>query len=110
MSNAPQDGHAFDCPHCHRPIRVMPAPESVSRPASYPREPQQRRPDGSLAPMEMTIERARAFTMPFGKFQGKTLEAIASTNEGREYLGWGSTQWDRAVGRAVNFFLEHGNT
>jgi hypothetical protein len=108
MSNASHDGH-FDCPHCHRPIRVMPAPEAVSRPASYPREPQRRRPDGSLEPAPMTIERARAFVLPFGKFQGRTLEDVGSTDEGRRYLEWGAGQWDRALGRAVKFFLEHSN-
>lgn len=45
----------------------------------------------------ITFEDARAFVMPFGKFQGQTLEEIASTPEGLRYLDW-------AIGR---FETEH---
>jgi hypothetical protein len=55
----------------------------------------------------MTLERAKAFKLPFGKFEGRTLEDVGSTDEGRRYLEWGATVWDRSLGRAVQFYLQH---
>jgi hypothetical protein len=40
------------------------------------------------APSPMTLERAQAFVMPLGKFEGKTLRRIAKDGEGRHYLRW----------------------
>ena len=36
----------------------------------------------------MTFKNAAAFIMPFGKHRGKTLDAIASTDDGLQYLDW----------------------
>lgn len=35
----------------------------------------------------MNFDRAREFTMPFGKFNGLTLENISETDDGLLYLG-----------------------
>ena len=36
----------------------------------------------------MTFKEASEFTMPFGKFKGKTLDSIASDDDGLRYLEW----------------------
>lgn len=36
----------------------------------------------------MTFKDASNFVMPFGKFKGRTLDAIASTDSGLKYLDW----------------------
>jgi uncharacterized protein (DUF3820 family)/predicted RNA-binding Zn-ribbon protein involved in translation (DUF1610 family) len=35
-----------------------------------------------------TIERANAFTMPFGKYQGRSVGELALTPAGKDYLRW----------------------
>jgi hypothetical protein len=86
------------CPHCNALL-------DVRLHVAGGDQPQKRRPS-DRPPQPMTDERAERFEMPFGKFQGMTLAQIAETNEGVEYLKWGATQWDRAVGRAVRHYLE----
>jgi hypothetical protein len=108
MSTAHTDGHDYTCPHCRKSLRVIPAPEAVSRPASYPREPQQRRPDGSLAPMPMTVERAAAFNVPIGKHKGMTIAEIARKDHG--WLRWyAANGTEGSVKRAVVHFLENSD-
>ena len=36
----------------------------------------------------MTFTEAAAFVMPFGQHKGRTLDDIASDDEGLSYLGW----------------------
>jgi uncharacterized protein (DUF3820 family) len=36
----------------------------------------------------MTFLQSRDFKMPFGKYRGKTLDEIASNDEGLRYLDW----------------------
>lgn len=36
----------------------------------------------------MDFKQAQKFTMPFGKYKGKTLDDIASTDDGLLYLDW----------------------
>jgi uncharacterized protein (DUF3820 family) len=36
----------------------------------------------------MSLERAGAIEMPFGKFEGKPLAVLARTIRGRAYLDW----------------------
>ena len=38
--------------------------------------------------MVMTYKEAAAFVMPFGKHKGRTLDTIASTDDGLKYLDW----------------------
>jgi uncharacterized protein (DUF3820 family) len=52
----------------------------------------------------MTFDQAKTFVMPFGKHKGRTLEQIASDDEGLQYLDWlfgergdGGFQLDRAL-------------
>jgi hypothetical protein len=54
------------CPHCQKPILV-----SLQKP---PNQGEQQR-----DPQPWDLERAQRFTMPFGKFKGSTLAAIAMT-------------------------------
>jgi uncharacterized protein (DUF3820 family) len=56
-------------------------------------------------PSPMTLERCRAFVMPFGKYAGKTLPEVP-----RSYLEWIATEGagKANVQRAVAFWLEHG--
>lgn len=35
-----------------------------------------------------SLDRARAFTIPFGRFRGRTVGQLAQTSEGRQYLCW----------------------
>lgn len=65
---------------------------------------QKRRPDGGREPADMTSERAANFTMPFGKYRGRTLADIGEQDIG--YLRWGAKEWDRTLGRAVRFHLD----
>jgi uncharacterized protein (DUF3820 family) len=55
-------------------------------------------------PAPMTVERARAFVMPFGKHAGKTLPEVP-----REYLGFLVREGIGREGtrRVVEFFLAH---
>lgn len=61
----------------------------------------------------MTLARARVFKMPFGKFAGRTLEEIAGTRPGLDYLRWFASK-GRSVGkpsasvsRAITFYVEY---
>ena len=47
--------------------------------------------------MVMTYKEAAAFVMPFGKHKGRTLDTIASTDDGLKYLDWlrGERSWGR---------------
>lgn len=36
----------------------------------------------------MTFQSARNYKMPFGKHKGQTLDGVASTDEGLQYLDW----------------------
>ena len=47
------------------------------------------------------------FVMPFGKFKGQTLDAIASTDEGLLYLDWGVGEFDTGpVLTALKLYLK----
>lgn len=96
------------CPHCGKPVSVTvkPAPESVSRPDHQPREPQQRRSDGSLEPATMTAERAAAFSLPLGKHKGLTIAEVARKDH--SWLRWYAANGvEGSVKRAVVFYLEN---
>lgn len=36
----------------------------------------------------MTFEESKCFVMPWGQYQGKTIDQIAQTDEGLSYLDW----------------------
>jgi hypothetical protein len=42
--------------------------------------------------------------MPLGKHRGRTLAQIDADGF-RDYLEWGATKWDRALGEAVGVYL-----
>jgi uncharacterized protein (DUF3820 family) len=48
-----------------------------------------------------TMERARAFVMPFGKFKGRTVGALADDKQARSYLAWAADNLDGNAGTAA---------
>ena len=55
----------------------------------------------------MTFAQAQQFVMPLGKHKGKTLDDIASTDEGLKYLDWIVGEgflWDRTE-EAIKTYL-----
>jgi uncharacterized protein (DUF3820 family) len=46
-------------------------------------------------------EEAHSYTMPFGKFKGRTLGEIIKTPEGRDYLEWAAERMSRPRMREV---------
>ena len=44
--------------------------------------------------------------MPFGKYKGKTLGQIASSDEGLLYLDWAAGEWKDGIGDVVRAFLD----
>ena len=52
-----------------------------------------------------TIDRARAFEMPFGKYKGRTVGRIAETGAGRSYLRWAAETLDGNVAMAAAIVL-----
>jgi uncharacterized protein (DUF3820 family) len=53
-----------------------------------------------------TIERARAFTMPYGKHKGRTVAELAETGPGRSYLRWVAENVDGNAGMAAAIVLK----
>jgi hypothetical protein len=51
----------------------------------------------------MTRERASGFILPFGRHEGRRLDEVSATGEGRSYLAWLATLDDLAptIRRAV---------
>lgn len=56
----------------------------------------------------MTFKDAANFVMPFGKYKGKTLDAIATDDEGLRYLDWlrGAREEDREPHTAIDYALD----
>ena len=46
------------------------------------------------------------YEMPFGKYEGETLDEIASTDAGLRYLDWAAGEFDGAAGDAVQAYCE----
>jgi hypothetical protein len=63
---------------------------------------------GSSVAAPWTIERARAFTMPYGRHEGRTLGELAQTGEGRSYLEWVAATIKGNAGIAARIVLEGG--
>jgi hypothetical protein len=63
------------CSDCKRHVRFLPAP--------------------------WTMERARAFVLPFGKFAGHSVGAMALTEQGRSYLHWAAENIEGNAGTAA---------
>jgi uncharacterized protein (DUF3820 family) len=53
----------------------------------------------SWVPVPMIEERARRFTMPFGRYQGKTLDELAKRDPG--YVRWVARNVDGPAGTAA---------
>lgn len=53
----------------------------------------------------MTFEDAQNFKMPFGKYKGKTLDEIATSDEGLRYIDWMHGEFEvGSVARAVDAY------
>lgn len=46
-----------------------------------------------------------SYRMPFGKFQGKTLDEIASTREGLLWLDWAAGELDGTAGDRIRQYV-----
>jgi hypothetical protein len=59
------------------------------------------------APTPLTPPQARALALPFGRFEGQRVGAVAATAEGREYLEWllGCPDFRGRLRRAVELTL-----
>jgi uncharacterized protein (DUF3820 family) len=73
------------CPHCGKPIKL-----ALSQGFGQPWD----------------LERARRFTLPFGKFKGRSLAELAETSEGMDYLRWAAENMDGNAGIACRLVLE----
>jgi hypothetical protein len=60
---------------------------------------------GSFKPSPWSLDRARAFMMPFGKFKGRTIGELAKNNQGRSYLKWAAENLDGNAGMAAAIVL-----
>lgn len=60
--------------------------------------------------MSLTFTQASTFVMPFGKHRGKSLDQIASTDEGLRYLDWlrgeSGEQDQRPAARHIRAYLD----
>jgi hypothetical protein len=63
---------------------------------------------GSPVKAPWTIERARAFALPFGKHKGKTVGKLAETASGRSYLEWLALNVGGNAATAARIVLEGG--
>ncbi len=48
---------------------------------------------------------AKYFIMPFGKFKGNTLDAVAESDAGLLYLDWAAGELDGEAGKAVREYM-----
>lgn len=48
-----------------------------------------------------SLERARSFVMPFGKFKGRTVGDLADDKVGRSYLAWAAENLEGNAGTAA---------
>ncbi len=55
----------------------------------------------------MTFDSAKNFVVPFGKHKGKTIDAVASGDEGLKYLDWlyGDGVTHAAFAKALDVYL-----
>jgi hypothetical protein len=54
-----------------------------------------------------SIDRARNFTMPWGKYRGHRLADLAATEEGRGYLRWLAADVEGNASTAARVLLDH---
>lgn len=59
-------------------------------------------------PKPWTIARARSFVLPFGKYRGRTLGALAATDAGRGYVQWLAANVEGNAGAAARVLLDSG--
>lgn len=59
-------------------------------------------------PKPWTPERAAAFTLPFGKFRGKTVGELAKSDDGLRYLAWLADNVEGNAARAARIILGVG--
>jgi hypothetical protein len=64
---------------------------------------ERRRKPWEKPPQPWTLERARAFKMPIGKYKGRTIGQIALADP--EYLAWCAETMDRNIGMAAKTYL-----
>jgi uncharacterized protein (DUF3820 family) len=57
---------------------------------------------GSPIKAPWSLERARAFVMPFGRHKGRTVGELADTTDGWDYLRWASKNLQGNVGIAAS--------
>jgi hypothetical protein len=58
-----------------------------------------------FVPAPWSLERAKAFVMPFGRYRGCALAHLSRTEAGREYLRWLAGHVDGNAGEAARVIL-----
>jgi uncharacterized protein (DUF3820 family) len=53
-----------------------------------------------------SIERAKNFVLPYGRYKGKTIAALAESVDGRHYLEWLAANVEKGPGIAASILLE----
>jgi uncharacterized protein (DUF3820 family) len=88
------------CPHCGGALELT----AARRQPGHHDPPRERKP-WEKPPQPWSLERARAFTMPFGKHEGKTMAEIAQADRG--YVRWAAEKCsNRNVQKAAMLILE----
>ena len=60
---------------------------------------------GPWLPAPWSLERTRAFTLPFGKFKGWSMGQLEASKDGRNYLRWASENLEGNAGTAARIVL-----
>ena len=97
------------CPHCGGELEItaarrQPGHHDPPRSGPPPREPPRERKAWEREPLPWTPERARAFTMPIGKYKGRTIAQIGLAD--RPYVEWMAENLDRNCQKAAEVYLE----
>jgi hypothetical protein len=91
------------CRHCGSPDVV------ITRCRTGPHFARVRCPECGRADFAKTpwsLDRARAFVMPWGKYRGKKLADLTATEEGRGYLQWLAAEVEENVSTAARILLD----
>jgi hypothetical protein len=59
-----------------------------------------------FVPLPWTLERARRFILPYGKYRGRSVGDLTASVIGRDYLRWLAANTDGNVAKAAGIALE----